>query len=218
MLLPPLIKSPRKSTGYILEAYEADRNLKRFGIDFGGDSSIYRRTVAASEFYLEYGGGHSTVWYHRNIAAPGYTLETSLLWAEKLKEKIGASSNVSIKYFDLGQIGEWGRPRSYEKRQRFLHYVCHPWFGLPKAPDVILIDGRFRVACFLAAFSYAQQRTTIVFDDYVHRPKYHVVEEFLSPVQLGSRLAVFVIDPGCRDADLKQRAISELQKFSYVMD
>jgi len=56
-LLPPSIRSPSACIKHIQEAYEADRNLKKFGFDFGGDSSIYRRTVAASEFYLEYGGG-----------------------------------------------------------------------------------------------------------------------------------------------------------------
>jgi protein O-GlcNAc transferase len=37
------------------------------------------------------------------------------------------------------------------------------------SPDVVLIDGCFRVACFLACWANIQRPTTVIFDDYTER-------------------------------------------------
>jgi hypothetical protein len=44
-------------------------------------------------------------------------------------------------------------------------------------PDLILIDGRFRVACGLAAALEAPDATVLV-HDYTFRPDYQILEEF----------------------------------------
>jgi hypothetical protein len=62
------------------------------------------------------------------------------------------------------------------------------------SPDLIVIDGRFRVACFLASLLRAEAGTTILFDDYVGREKrYAIVEKFLTPARVTSRMAIFVV-------------------------
>jgi hypothetical protein len=59
-----------------------------------------------------------------------------------------------------------------------------------------MIDGRFRVACFLTSLIYAQPQTVILFDDYEDRPVYHVVEKHLKPVLMAGRMAKFIVPDG----------------------
>ena len=54
---------------------------------------------------------------------------------------------VKFKWYDLGEIGEWGNPLSYDKHQNIPKYIESIWTENIK-PDLVLIDGRFRIACF----------------------------------------------------------------------
>lgn len=62
-------------------------------------------------------------------------------------------------------------------------------------PDLVLIDGRFRVACFMATLLFAQPGCRILFDDYGDRPDCIVVERFVKPSSMAGRVAEFVV-PG----------------------
>jgi len=66
-----------------------------------------------------------------------------------------------------------------------------PWSSLQTAPDLILIDGRFRVACALEA---ARRRTlkgaTIAIHDFQRR-HYQIARLFLKRVEMVERLAIF---------------------------
>ena len=55
---------------------------------------------------------------------------------------------IDIHWINLGEIENWGRPKTYEYRKHFIDYISCVWTFKLKA-DVILIDGRFRVASFL---------------------------------------------------------------------
>ena len=60
--------------------------------------------------------------------------------------------------------------------------------------DIILIDGRFRVACALDIFSKIRSDTIVLIHDY-ERKAYHVVENYYIKIQSWSRLASFVKNP-----------------------
>jgi len=67
-------------------------------------------------------------------------------------------------------------------------------FGMRiKKPDVVLIDGRFRVAVFAQALVRAAPGTRIIFDDFTVRDHYHVVKELLSPEQVSGLQALFIV-------------------------
>ena len=74
-------------------------------------------------------------------------------------------------------------------------------------PDVVLIDGRFRVACFLTSLLKSKVGAVIIFDDYSDRNHYHVVEEFVEVSHLEQRQAIFVVPELSDDERL---SISEL--------
>jgi hypothetical protein len=77
-------------------------------------------------------------------------------------------------------------------RHNFVRYTESLWVREEK-PDVVLIDGRFRVCGFLTSLMYANAGTIIIFDDYVCRPHYHIVEEFLEPDHFCGRQCIFKV-------------------------
>ena len=115
-------------------------------------------------------------------------------------------------HVDLGPVGDWGRPIGYTKRKRFLEYF-EAGFANDFNPDVILVDGRFRVAVFLTALARAQPGTKIVFDDY-SRQRYKVVEEIIRPSEENQRQALFV-RPNSIDIE---KVLTLRAEFAMVMD
>jgi hypothetical protein len=78
--------------------------------------------------------------------------------------------------------------------QRWQRYPQAPWTHYRRAgvePDLILVDGRFRVACVLESLLQLSEPHScrILCDDYLHRPHYHVVERFAELTLVG-RMAV----------------------------
>lgn len=116
-------------------------------------------------------------------------------------------------HVDLGELGSWGRPIDYSHRARFSSYIAAPW-QFDAKPDVVLVDGRFRVACFLKSLLEAAPGTTILFDDYTERSHYHLVEEYADRTDTCGTQAKFVVP---EDFD-RESVTRELAAFTYVMD
>jgi len=118
-------------------------------------------------------------------------VDSSLAWIAKVREATAdqAERRITIEAIDLGELGDWGYPSTYH--HRFRNYVHSPLQHSPVKPDLVLIDGRFRVACFLHSLLTAEAGTPILFDDYTNRPYYHLVEEFCPIEQTEGRQALF---------------------------
>ena len=102
----------------------------------------------------------------------------------------------------------------YEKSYNFINYFNWIWTQ-DILPDTVLIDGRFRVCCFLTSIKYANENTKIIFDDYNNRPYYHVVEKFIKKEQTCGRQALFIVENKNINIDLLN---IEINNFRYVMD
>jgi hypothetical protein len=73
-------------------------------------------------------------------------------------------------------------------------YYAAPWTSFQSQgidPDLILIDGRFRVSCFLYSVLHCKPGVRILWDDYLNRPEYHFVENVLSPQGLIDDMTIF---------------------------
>ncbi|MCH1930199.1 hypothetical protein L9G16_08405 [Shewanella sp. A25] len=150
---------------------------------------------------LEYGAGGSSLLAARNDCTV-ITTETDPRW---LLELMGAykeqqlSGNIIPILADIGETKEWGYPIDESDIQRWPNYAKKSWqycheHGLQ--PDLILIDGRFRVASFLTACINISKPTTLYFDDFVNREHYHIVKQLFEPTKIiDGRLAVFKIRP-----------------------
>lgn len=149
--------------------------------------------LADSDTYLEYGVGGST----RLAARAG---PRTLIGVESDARFLAAAGNVVAQsgsriswhpvHVDLGRTGYLGFPTTLRSRHDWGRYALAPWqMGL--APDLILVDGRFRLACALAAARHAQPGTRVFFDDYLTRPWYWRAARFLDLVEKVGRAFVF---------------------------
>ncbi|MEO1003772.1 MAG: hypothetical protein AAFX65_11755 [Cyanobacteria bacterium J06638_7] len=182
---------------------------------FDGNDSLFKELLKETRIYGEYGCGKSTLWVAENTDAMIRSAETALEWFERISAAVDSkSTKIRLEWIDLGPVEPWGYPKTYEKRHRIRDYLNSIWKNENEKPDTVLIDGRFRVACFLNSLLHARPGTRILFDDYTHRSRYHVVEEFIRPARVCGRQALFVVPTSLDIA----RAEGELNKFEYVME
>jgi hypothetical protein len=137
------------------------------------------------------------------------SVDSDAAWIEQVKSSLqNAATNLLISHCDIGEISGWGYPKSTDRFEHFWRYMVQPW-DVAKAhghrPEVILIDGRFRVACFLFSLLAGSPGATILFDDYFDRPEYFVVEEFCTARERHGRLGVFRIPKDLPALELTKR-------------
>jgi len=149
---------------------------------------------------LEYGSGGSTAYA---AAQPGkviYSVEGSKDWHGAMQAHFAAhppKAEVNLIYADIGLTGDWSWPKNNAKWHRYPDYCFGVWQRDDLiAPDLVLIDGRFRAGCFLATLTSIQKPTTVLLDDYVGREeKYSAILDFATITALHGRMAQFDLEP-----------------------
>ncbi len=170
-----------------------------------------------AQCYAEYGCGESTVWVAHNTNCRILSVDTSSVWVSLVQESCTNVSalKVRLQFVDLGPLGRWGRPRNYTSWKNFQNYTDWIW-NQNISPDVVMIDGRFRVCCFLTSLLNAQEGTRIIFDDYANRSHYHFIESFIRPDKVSQRQALFTVPKkDCLDTNHINFFID---KFRFVLD
>lgn len=150
---------------------------------------------AQSDVILEYGSGGSTVMAAEMPGKTIFSVESDKRWARNLDKYLTENdfpSKVMMHYVDIGRTGKWGSPVDSSRFSRYHMYPLsiwdHPEF---RQPDVVMIDGRFRVACALTTMFRCQKNTLILFDDYKRRRGYHMIEDYLEPREIRGNTALF---------------------------
>ncbi|VXA86099.1 conserved hypothetical protein [Acinetobacter sp. 8I-beige] len=184
---------------------------------FDGEQNalLFKKYIQDCRVYGEYGCGLSTNYVLKNTNCFVIATDSSSEWVELVEKRANFSKKLDINYIDVGVVGDWGRPIDYKKRENFKDYTDQLW-GRNLKPDLVLIDGRFRVACFLTCLLKAPIGTVIIFDDYINRPQYHIVESFACLTEFSGRQAVFIKQALTQDQVVGVQNM--LDKFRYVMD
>jgi hypothetical protein len=202
---------------YEVRDYMKNRLDSKNGTLFDGDDHLFKRTLLDAQHYGEYGCGASTRWVLLQTNVRVDAVDTSGDWVGNVLNGMNTAvlSRARISHVDLGPVEAWGRPVSYNKRHDFSVYTDKIWQDNPSL-DTILIDGRFRVCCFLTSLKYAAVGTRLIFDDYTDRPYYHVVEKFIQRKEVCGRQCLFVV-PNKSSINLGELD-AEIERFRYVMD
>lgn len=211
-LCPPyLFKILKKFNNY----FKKDKEISLFG----GYEDLFKRLSQQTKIYGEYGSGQSTIWMAQNTDALIITADTSSGWSKKI-ELLNNKNNSMVLYsvVDCGEIIGWGYPIDYSKRENFHKYFNSIWDRNNLKPDTILIDGRFRVACFFTCLLKSDPGTKIIFDDYVNRPHYHIIEEYITPVEYYGRQALFIIPKKENMTYSLEQIKREISNFKYVFN
>ena len=190
--------------------------IEKENLLFDGDDSLFKEVIRDTNLYGEYGCGLSTDWVLRNSKIMVHSVDTSHEWVQITKNKNNKYlQRLNIKLIDLGEVGDWGRPINYNYSDIFYNYTDWIW-KLPQIPDTVLIDGRFRVCCFLTSLKNAKQGTKIIFDDYCNRPYYHIVENYIQREVTYGRQCLFIV-PSQKNINFSELD-KDIKNFRFVMD
>jgi hypothetical protein len=154
---------------------------------------------ATATSILEYGSGGSTVLAAEMPGKTIFSVESDASWAAGLLawfDENPPASTVHLHAVDIGPTGDWGMPINQRGWRRYHHYPLSVWDRADFIhPDVVLIDGRFRLACLLTVLHRTTRPVTVLFDDFRDRPVYHRAEMLVQPSSLIGRMARFDLVP-----------------------
>lgn len=174
------------------------------------EEAALRAELARAQVVLEYGMGGSTV-----LAAEAgktvFSVESDPRWLGMMARYFSdnpPAGMVHLHHGDIGPVENWGYPLDDSHHDLWQGYPVTVWDHEDFIhPDLILIDGRFRVGCFLAVAARITKPVTLLFDDYADRPEYHGIEGMIRPAVLYGRMARFELTTALRpDSDLAEWA------------
>ena len=112
---------------------------------------LLRSCLAKAKSYYEFGCGGSTLLScEYNQLETIISVDTSLEWINLTKEKV-SDKRVQFVYIDINaDPHNWGQPRDESMKDNWINYPLSI-MEHRRYFDLILVDGRFRVACCGAA-------------------------------------------------------------------
>jgi hypothetical protein len=105
---------------------------------------------------LEYGSGGSTVMAAEMPGKRIWSVESDAAWADMMRGWLTANppatgTTVEVIWADIGPTEAWGHPANKSGYLRYARYPLGVWERADVTPDLVLVDGRFRMGCALAA-------------------------------------------------------------------
>jgi hypothetical protein len=172
--------------------------------------------LRSANSYVEFGCGGSTVLASTLVAHSIIACDSSLAWLDRVAlacRSTAAKVQPRLIHANIGPTGEWGRPTDESCKDRWPLYSTAVWAteGANSA-DLYLVDGRFRVACFIETMMRCRPDAVVAIHDYAPRDEYHIVENFARPFLACSTLSAFI-----RRGDFDRlKAAEVLARFRYM--
>lgn len=164
------------------------------------EQAALKEYLRAATIYNEFGAGWTTV---QAAAMPNITricsVESNTGWLNKVLLEPGIRSGIvsrKIMFFQAdfhGMHNIWGAPVGIGAITSWPEYYWKSWSVLSRDADLVLVDGRFRVACALLTALFLKNRdATVLIHDYSSdRQEYYIVEKYLHLETRINTLAVF---------------------------
>ena len=192
-------------------------------INFGSKraNKFFYKNLKKCKNYLEYGSGSSSLLAHKN-KKKFLSIETDKSFFNLIKNKIKKSAI----YIDMGPTKYDAIPilsplvlknkiRIYAEAINLFHKTFRNF------PDLILIDGRFRVYVTLHIIDYLYNScelkgtTTIIIDDFKTRSDYKILDSIIK-IEKIERFAVIKLS----DKNIKKISIKRIKKLKkkYIFD
>jgi hypothetical protein len=183
------------------------------------EAAFLARKVSNAKVYFEYGCGGSTKLVCP-LGVKMYSMDSDAAWLESLKSmnciKDGVQGGrVKLIHTNIGPIGKWGRPVDSSHKDLWPHY-SNALVNVKEPVDVILVDGRFRLACVLASF-LAQPHAIVILHDFYRVgqfQKYSPILDVADVVDGASTLVQLQRKKGASDAKLR----AMLETYKYIND
>ena len=153
---------------------------------------LFQKYLKKSKKLLEYGSGGSTL-YASDYVDQIISVETDNSWIQKIK----AYNKTNIKFIHVDINCIWWKYVSWADPQlKPDENMKNLWKNYSNIQiddddiDLVLIDGRFRVATLLNLYDKIKSDTNILIHDY-SRIGYHILEMFYEKIERVDTLQVF---------------------------
>lgn len=178
--------------------------------------ALFKSFLGCSQRYLEFGAGGSTC-LAASMGKAIISIDSSDEWLANVRAQcalLPGSSQPKLIKVDIGPTGDWGAPIDPMTRDKWPSYYNSVWNEPDSTEcDLYLIDGRFRVACFMSTVLSCKPSTIVLVHDFSSRPHYHVIKEVSREVARCEDLSAFQISG---DFD-RERALSILDTYAYQL-
>ncbi|WP_301588940.1 hypothetical protein [Sabulicella glaciei] len=160
-----------------------------------GEICLFKSFLNCAESYVEFGSGGSTHLAASIVKSSVVSVDSSREWLDKVLHSCMEDKTPilpTLHHVDIGPTGDWGTPiRPYEK-EKWSNYYLEVW-AIPysRNANLYLIDGRFRVACFMQSLLNSKQDSFIAIHDFRGRSQYQIVHEVAQEVARFGELSVF---------------------------
>jgi hypothetical protein len=158
--------------------------------------SLFESFIRCSRDYVEFGAGGSTYVAARHVSRSILSIESSVAWIDKVRQACqgpDVKTQPEMIHADIGPTGDLGYPSDADSKPSWPRYHAAIWVN-PRAgdADLYMVDGRFRVACFLQILLHCRRDALIMIHDFNNRPHYHVVREVAREVAIADTLSAFL--------------------------
>lgn len=181
------------------------------------DKQMFYKYLNNAAVYFEYGSGGSTYQANiRNNILKIYSVESDKQWHNILQKQI-KTSKIRYLYNEMDtQPNTWGNPgpkATYEQYVNYSDQIMRLNKNEQNEIDLILIDGRFRVACCLKCFNIINQNCLIIFDDFLDRSHYHIVLNYFDIIDktFDNRMVVL-----CKKKDISTIPNELIRKYEII--
>ena len=176
---------------------------------------LLRELVSCSRRYVEFGAGGSTCLAAQTVAESVVSVDSSRDWLEKVAAVAIAGSykiQPALLHADIGALTDWGYPRDLTQRARWPQYHEIVWTSaLAANADTYLVDGRFRVACFMQVMLRCQADAIVIVHDFSDRPHYGKIHSVAREIARSANLSAFVRRPGMCQSSARET----LEEYRY---
>jgi hypothetical protein len=160
------------------------------------ESKLFECFLKSADRYLEFGSGGSTCLAANSVAQSVTAIDSSSEWLNRVATYC-SDNETNLKptliLADIGPTGDGGWPTDRSTRETWPLYHGAIWKDQNSANnDLYLVDGRFRIACFMQIILHAESDAVIIIHDFRSREHYHVVREVAREVVSVEDLSVFI--------------------------
>ena len=153
------------------------------------DKNLFYKYLNKSKYYFEYGSGGTT--YHASLS-PNIkkiiSVESDYETHTRIKSMITQNKDkITFQYCDMKTLpNTWGNPGKDSTPNDWINYsnqIINVNKSISSNIDLIVIDGRFRVACCLKCHSVINDNCIVIFDDFLNRSYYHIVLGYFTVIE-----------------------------------
>lgn len=160
------------------------------------EAALLKTLLASARRYVEFGAGGSTCLAAQTVSESVIAVDSSREWLDKVAASCAANAysvQPVLMHADIGELRDWGWPRDESQRAKWPAYHEAVW-SRPEAAsaDTYMVDGRFRIACFMQIVLRCTPDAVIIIHDFSNRPNYGSVHMVAREIARASNLSAFI--------------------------